>query len=317
MPPERLLPPDSAKELVARLIGQHRGALASAYPSCGVNQANALERQLASGAVSATVWRSAEGDASGLAWFDSARDEDRIHGLLLEPWSLAHLTAFLDDFERERSRRTVAVTDLIPGFPDEDQVPYFEPRGFWHRSKVLMRRGPEAPPPPPGTSPSLRGIESRDLEPIADVYVAAYSERAGEFWTWNRDDRAARDDALRDVGGQVTEAGGWAPRFLPEASLVWEESGCVLGAVLVERGANGAPWIADLVVDPRAQRRGIGRALLEQAVVVLSRGNATAIELCAIRLGAPYHLYRRLGFEDVSGPRGRLDGHWVRGTSPV
>ncbi len=317
MPPARLAPPELEKKLTARLIENHRRALASAYPSCGVRQADALERQLAGGAVSATVWRSPEGGASGLAWFDSARGEDRIHGLWLEPWNPAHLSAFLDDFEGERFRPTVAVTDLLPGVPDEDQAPYFERRGFWHRSKVLMRRGPEVPPPPEATTPSLRGIQRRDLEPVVDVYVKAYSERAGEFWTWNRDDLAARAEARRDVGGQLTDAGEWAPRFLPEASFVWEESGRVRGAVLVERGTNGAPWISDLVVDPGVQRRGIGRALLEGALRALSRGHPVAIELCAIRLGAPYRLYRRLGFEDVISPQGRLDGHWVRGTSPV
>ncbi len=316
VPTLSLLPLTADAELVTGLVHRHRLSLAAAYPAGGTYQADALARQLASGALSALLWKPAGREATGIVWFEALPEGDRIHGLWLEPMGVDPLTRFLEEFARERSRIPAAVTDLLPGIPDASQTTLFEGRGFWHRSKVLMRWGPKARAAAPGAPPQLRPVEPADLSDVVEVYVHAYGERPGEFWTWNRDDRAAREEAVTYVGGHATGSGSWAPNFLADASFVWVEEGRILGAVLVVRGKNGVPWVDDLIVEPTAQRRGIGRALLERTLDRLSGTSPGVVELAAIRFGAPFRLYRRLGFEEDLTPSSRLDGHWVRGRSP-
>jgi GNAT superfamily N-acetyltransferase len=97
---------------------------------------------------------------------------------------------------------------------------------------------------------------------------------------------------------------------------VWQAEEHVVGTVLVEVAPEGTAFIDDLIVEPALQRRGIGRSLLERAIEELTRDVPRRIELTAVRFGAPYRLYLKVGFGEVPPPEGRIDGHWVRGRSP-
>lgn len=262
------------------------------------------------------LWRSEDEDALGLAWYETLRFGDRIHGIWLEPPGLGTLSRFLPAFARARPKPTVAVTDLIPAISDPDQESYFEPRGFWHRAKVLMQRESRWTGPARSEVPQLHPVARAHLPAIVEVYVRAYSQRPGEFWTWRHEPGEARTEAEHDVMGHVTNEGAWAPGFLPEASFVWEEGGSVVGAVLVEEGRNGMPYIEDLIVEPSFHRRGIGRTLMERSLEQLSHRYSQGVELAAIRHGAPYRLYQELGFREVPGPAGQMDGHWILGPKP-
>lgn len=262
------------------------------------------------------LWWSDKEDALGLAWYETLGSGDRIHGIWLEPPGLGTLSRFLPAFARARPGPTVAVTDLIPTISDPAQASYFEPRGFWHRAKVLMRREGRWAGPARSEVPQIHPITRAYLPAIVEVYVRAYSERPGEFWTWGREPGEARSEGEHDVMRHVTSEGAWAPSFLPEASFVWQEEGRVVGAVLVEEGRNGLPYIEDLIVEPSFHRKRIGRTLMERSLEQLSRRYSHGVELAAIRDGAPYWLYQKLGFRDVLGPAGQMDGHWIRGPKP-
>jgi GNAT superfamily N-acetyltransferase len=207
------------------------------------------------------------------------------------------------------------LTDVLAEVPDDEQDALLRPRGFWHREKVRLRRPPDAPPPRPALDPRIRPVRREDAEALVVLYARAYRERTGEFWIAEAADPDA--DARENVGTFFDGAGGWAPSFLPAASHVCEEDGRVVGAILVEARDDGAAYVADVMVDPERQRRGIGRRLVERALAEVTRAGPRAVELAAYRFGAPYRLYRSLGFEDLPRPEGRLDGQWVRGPDPL
>jgi GNAT superfamily N-acetyltransferase len=311
-----VLPAESEPETTELLTDQHRRFLEASRPGWGTHQANALARQRATGTLSALLWKPEAGGPMGLTWIQTVCDGIRIHGLWVDPLSPEVLTALFTDLELERNSPVVAVTDVLPGLASEQQARFFEPIGFWHRAKVMMRRGLGGPVRADPGSPEIRPIERADLKAVAGVYVRAYSERPGEFWTWGAPDAWLEAEAEQDVMSHLTKTGEWAPSFLPHASFVWEEDGSVLGAVLVEAGRYGIPYVEDLVVEPRFHRRGIGRSLLGRTIDQLVRDGPRSIELAAIRFGAPYRLYRKLGFDEVPPPEGELDGHWIRGKSP-
>ncbi len=161
----------------------------------------------------------------------------------------------------------------------------------------------------------MRSIRTEDLGVVVGIYVRAYADRPGEFWTWGRPDNW--ENARADVMSHIDAEGKWKPNFLAEASVVWDDRGRVVGAVLVEENRKDQPWVEDAIVEPEYQRRGIGRALMEAAIGRIMRAKPRTIQLAAIRFGAPYRLYRQLGFDEVPPPAGSLDGDWVRGPSPL
>ena len=160
----------------------------------------------------------------------------------------------------------------------------------------------------------MRTIRQADLEQVVGLYVRAYAERPGEFWTSGRPDNWA--NARDDVMSHIDSRGEWSTNFLADASVVWDAGGRVVGAVLVEENRKDHPFVEDAIVEPEFQRRGIGRALMEAAIDRIMQREPRTIELAAVRFGAPYRLYHRLGFDEVPPPAGSLDGDWVRGPSP-
>ena len=314
MPPRFLVAAKSERKLSDSLINQHRGFLEQVYPVWGVHQAESLAEQTAMGALSTLLWKSADGGALGLVWVQHLPAEERVHGVWMDPTGPEALKALLEDIEQDRHSPVTTVTDVLPGLDDEEQPRFFEPKGFWHRAKVVMRRTTPDPVRRSARVPNIRPIDLSDLAAIVGVYARAYSDRPGEFWTWGA--AGARAFAETDVMSHRSPTGGWVPSFLPNASYVWEDRGKVVGAVLVEAGRSGIPYVEDLIVEPEFHRRGIGRCLLETAIDQLVRDGSRAVELGAIRLGAPYRLYQKLGFEELPPTAGRLDGHWVRGPSP-
>jgi len=309
----RFSPAEADPDLSAELVDRHRTFLETQFPDWGSYQSKALLRQRGNGGLRLHLWRSRDSRSLGLLWTQASSTAPRVHGVWIEPAGPDQMSELLEDVAREWGAPPAVISDVLPGVPDADG--FFGARGYWHRAKVLMRREAGVVDVPTEDRPhAVRSIAIGDLPAVVQVYAHAYSDRPGEFWTWSVPNAIA--EAESDVYGHREASGGWAASFLPTASFVWEEGGRILGAVLVDAGRSGTPFVADLVVEPTAHRRGIGRALLASSIVSLTRDGPRPIELCAIRLGAPYRLYTRLGFSEVPPPKGRFDGYWIRGASP-
>jgi len=86
-----------------------------------------------------------------------------------------------------------------------------------------------------------------------------------------------------------------SPAYLPELDLVAEDGGVVVGHVLLSRGdLEGRPVaaLAPMAVAPDRQDRGIGSALVEEAI---RRADAAGFPLVA--LIGHWDYYPRFGFE--------------------
>ncbi len=309
-----ILPAESDVTRAQELVDRHLQYLRRSFSGWGSNQATALAHQKESGALSALLWKSEDGRRNGLVWVQHVDRGIRVHGVWLDPSGPASLATLLRDLERTLDRPVLAITDILPGLDPGQEARFFAERGFWHRAKVLMRYAARAPSGDRKVPASMRPVELRDLPAVTGVYVRAYSQRPGEFWTWGAPDAWA--EAERDVRSHVGPTGAWAPDFVPGASFVWEEDRQVVGAVLVSIRQRGVPYVEDLIVEPTSQRRGIGRALLVGSIDRLERDGSRTVELAAIQHGAPYRTYLKVGFKEVPPPEGRLDGHWVRGSRP-
>lgn len=147
---------------------------------------------------------------------------------------------------------------------------------------------------PMQTRPHVRPIEPDEYDGCGELVVAAYRELPGGHLT---DDYAAE---LADVQRRAREAevlvaadGGGdvlgCVTFVPDASSPWAE--------LLEPGDAG---IRMLAVDPRAQRRGAGQALLDACISRARELGRTAIILHTTPwMSAAHRLYEAAGFQRI------------------
>lgn len=299
---------------IRHLRERHRLALEEAYPAVGGRQAEAIQREVQLGYLQEAVWRPDGVTAAGLATSLRLHEGLRVIGLWTEARGPDPVFAMLEDLSESAHTPIVSVTDLLPGLSDDRQALEFGARGFWHRAKVQMRRPAGLVAPEHEDRPELRAIRPADLPAVVGVYVRAYSDRPGEFWTWGMPH--AENEAEQDVFSHRGANDGWSNDFLPQSSFVWESEGRVVGAILMSRTEGSWPHVDDLIVEPSHHRHGIGRALLRRAIAECEVPGALPIELAAIRGGAPFRLYQSLGFSELSPPYGRRDGHWLKGPSP-
>ena len=109
-----------------------------------------------------------------------------------------------------------------------------------------------------------------------------------------------------------------AVRHHPDAAvLVAELDGAVVGRLSLARDQHPAsPHVADLglMVDARARRRGVGRALLEGAVKWAREHSVTKLELHVFPWNEPaIKLYEAFGFVR----EGYRTGHYLRDGEPT
>lgn len=136
----------------------------------------------------------------------------------------------------------------------------------------------------------LRPATPEDHEVVGRVTVAAYEP----FLAAVPD--TGYVEHLRDAATRAREADLW---------VACDDSGQVLGSVTI--CPEGSPWrelaqpgegeFRMLSVDPSAQGRGVGRALVEHALSSFRLQGATGIVLCSMSAMTSAHaLYARLGF---------------------
>src|SRR4051812_4432655 len=86
--------------------------------------------------------------------------------------------------------------------------------------------------------------------------LSALHRRSSLVWEENRADLEAHPDAL-GVSAEAIAAG--------EVRVAADEAGALLGFSIVKESDSGAHELDDLFVEPDHFRRGIGRALVEDA----------------------------------------------------
>ncbi|MFA6298381.1 MAG: GNAT family N-acetyltransferase [Nocardioides sp.] len=137
----------------------------------------------------------------------------------------------------------------------------------------------------------LRRATPDDHAVVGRVTVAAYAP----FLSQDGPDTAYVEH-LADAAGRDRDAELW----------VAEESGRVLGSVTI--CTVGSPWrelarpgegeFRMLSVDPDAQGRGVGRALVDLTLQRFRDAGAAAVVLCSMKeMTGAHRLYERVGFE--------------------
>jgi RimJ/RimL family protein N-acetyltransferase len=150
----------------------------------------------------------------------------------------------------------------------------------------------------------VRPAAPADAKALADLGRKVAAE--GELWlTYNRthtDERRNLKSVRRDPNAGV---------------FVAETPGGVVGRISIARDGNPySHHVAELglMVAVGERRRGVGTALMEEAVTWARRSGVTKLELHVFPHNAPaIALYRKLGFEE-EGRRSRhyrIAGHYV------
>ncbi len=151
----------------------------------------------------------------------------------------------------------------------------------------------------------VRRLRKTDEKGIARLSSRAYAHHIDSAFGPGGDARVWASDYVHDV---------FADRRRPidyECSFVWMGRRRPVGDVIVIKGDEG-PHILDLSVDPTFRRRGIGAALLHQALGALSDRRIKRVNL-SVTVENPtgaLELYRSAGFRRVPGPA-RWPGIWV------
>jgi len=137
----------------------------------------------------------------------------------------------------------------------------------------------------------LRLATPDDHEVVGSVTVAAYDP----FLGGERPDTGYVEQ-LRDAGRRATEAELW---------VACSADGTILGSITI--CPEGSPWrelarpgegeFRMLAVDPAAQGRGVGRALVEHALTHFRSDGASGVVLCSMaEMTSAHALYATLGF---------------------
>lgn len=167
---------------------------------------------------------------------------------------------------------------LGPLVPDDAVAPYLA-GGFTERQRVVVCR---MRPPLSAVRPAPKDVSVRIGLPTDRAAVAALDAACfDEFWRY---DEESLDHHTASERLGVAEAAGRAV-------------GYTLSTV---RGAEGT--IGRLAVAPAYRGRGIGTALLADAVVYLARKGASAVTLCTQEENDDSRrLYRKAGFRESPG----------------
>jgi ribosomal protein S18 acetylase RimI-like enzyme len=171
--------------------------------------------------------------------------------------------------------------------------------GFARYGRSEMEWRPTAGSGTGGTAepPITRPVERSDADALARLHLVAYHGRFDRYLFVEEADEVA--DARRHVRDILD--GRWG-EFLPHGSRIIADDGRAIGAVLSVRRPEGV-LIADVMVDPERQGRGLGRAVLSSALRGLAERREPHVVLNVTEGNAPaIRLYASLGFVRSLGP---------------
>jgi len=142
---------------------------------------------------------------------------------------------------------------------------------------------------------SLRSATLSELPALSELVNSAYrgdSSRVG--WTTEADLLGGQRTDVKSLRAQLEAAD--SALLLAEA-----DGGGLIGCVLLERVAGDGAYLGMLTVEPRAQRSGLGKAILEQAELYAARSwGATSVTMTVIAQRADILAwYERRGYRDT------------------
>ena len=165
---------------------------------------------------------------------------------------------------RARERGEAIVRQFVP-LTNEPARTHLLAAGYWPAYSYFRMRmelaAAAAPPADVPVRPFARGVDDGPVHALVEEAMAGVpgnEARSLESWQAAKIDKAGWDPAL------------W---------LLHEDAGGLAGVVLCERWEDGAGYVDHLAVAPRAQGRGLGRALLLHGLAALRDAGLTAVEL--------------------------------------
>lgn len=186
---------------------------------------------------------------------------------------------------------------LLAGLSTDEEERVMRGLGFARFARSEMRLPPDAPVPAPVPGTGPRAVLPGDETALAHLHALAYRDHLDRFLFFSDPDPG------RDAEIQVRDIvrGRWG-EFLPWASFVVAADGRVVAATLVVRAAYG-PLVADVMVDPSLQGRGLGRAVVVATIRALRDRNESEIVLNVTDGNErALRLYERVGFVRTLGP---------------
>ncbi len=241
-----------------------------------------------------------EGGPIGLVLWERRPGGAAVHVAYLEPGraSAETLTALIDG-----ARRLAGPVATVPGefasiSPAVEEATMTR-LGFHRFGRMEMQWDPETrlEASDPGRLPPVRAVSAADLPELSRLHAAAYRGRFDRFLFLTLEDEEEDSVHLtRELLG-----GRWG-EFAPEGSRGVEEGGQLVGAVIsVQRGPGAL--VGDVMVDPAAQGRGVGRLVLTASLVGLREAGRLPVVLnVTVGNARAERLYARLGFTRSLGP---------------
>lgn len=203
----------------------------------------------------------------------------------------------------DRLGRVRRIESQYVGVSNDQADALFEARGFerLERHYMLSEIGGElaqAPGAAPRELPdvSIRPWKPHDFQQAVRVIHRSYRDTPDSRINSQYRSENGCSEILTILTDHL-----WCGDFIPQVSRVAvRKSGSVAGVLIASRVSSGVGHIGQISIHPAMQGRGIGRALINDAVAGFRRLGFNAITLVVTSANAnAFHLYQSCGFRTI------------------
>jgi len=142
--------------------------------------------------------------------------------------------------------------------------------------------------------PPARRVLIRDAAPTEAPALEALQRRSSDVWAEYRAQLAAHPDAIELPQAFIDN--GWV-------RVALDDGGTPIGFSVLIAGEDRVHELDGLFVEPSHMGRGVGRALVHDAVARAAAGGGERIEVTA---GPAQGFYERVGFETIGAAQTRF-----------
>jgi ribosomal protein S18 acetylase RimI-like enzyme len=293
------LEPLSSDPVGARALARAAIRARRAEPSEGEPFLSALESAVGTDSALGVVVRSESRSVGIAVWTPPSPIGTTLELFFLDEGarSAAAYRAFLDEIVRAHGPIAFAPGGLA-GLSSVEEEAVMRGLGFAPFGRSELRFPVGTPPPRPrDTSLQPRPARADDRDALARLHERAYRGRFDRYLF------LVDDDPARDAARAMEEIfGGRWGEFRPWASAVIDGADGPVAAALVV----GAPFgllVADVMVDPAHQGRGMGREVLTASLRAIRAREPSIVALAVTEGNArAERLYAGIGFVRALGP---------------